>query len=152
MRAFASDTALTLRHPESTRPWQYVLDPICGYLLLAERLAAGDKAAAGAWNFGPGESGSAPVRAVAEGLAECWNEDPGLDATARWQAAEDETGPYEARALGVDSAKARKYLNWRPRMTLHEGFAATVAWHKAQLRGEDMATASESALDYYLEG
>jgi CDP-glucose 4,6-dehydratase len=151
MRAFAGDTALTVRHPASTQPWQYVLDPLCGYLLLAERLHASDHEAASAWNFGPGESGSAPVRAVADGLVECWNDDTWPDTTARWQTVEDDAGPYEARALGVDSSKARKHLGWRPRMTLHEGFAATVAWHKAQLRGEDMADVSANAIDAYLD-
>jgi CDP-glucose 4,6-dehydratase len=151
MRAFAADEPFTLRHPDSTRPWQYVLDPLCGYLLLAERLLAGDRAAASAWNFGPEDSAGVPVRDLAALLVDHWNADAWNNAGAGWQTAGDEAGPYDARVLGVDSTKARDRLNWRSRMSLQDAVAATIAWHKAQFNGADMKDVSDDALAAYLD-
>ncbi|MHB1205483.1 MAG: CDP-glucose 4,6-dehydratase [Rhodospirillaceae bacterium] len=150
MRAFTANEPFTLRHPDSIRPWQYVLDPLCGYLLVAEGLLAGDRAAASSWNFGPDEGANLPVRDIAARLVDGWNEDAWDGSTAGWQTAGDEAGPYEAKILNVDSTKARSQLSWRPRMDIDQALAATVAWHKAQMRDEDMAEASVRALEAYL--
>jgi CDP-glucose 4,6-dehydratase len=148
MRAFAGGLPLILRNSGSTRPWQYVLDPLCGYLLLAERLFAGDDDAASAWNFGPDEAVGTPVSDVADLLVEYWNDTGAGDAS--WESAQERAAPYEARTLGVDSTKARTHLAWQPRISLEDGLAVTVTWHRAQLDGADMATAAAVALDAYL--
>ena len=148
MHAFINDAALPVRNPNATRPWQYVLDPLCGYLLLAENLAE-DRSPRwrSAWNFGPDDS--APVREVADQVTALWN---GADGdAARWETVREEGAPYEARTLGVDSTKARKALNWQPRFGLDRTLQETVRWYRAGARGEDMAAVSGAALGTYLE-
>jgi CDP-glucose 4,6-dehydratase len=119
VRARESGAPITLRHPDAVRPWQHVLDPLRGYLLLAE------SGAAEAWNFGPAEA--CAVRTVVEHVA------------ARWPV-EVRVSPgdgVEAPALRVDASKARERLGWEPRFTLPEALDATVFWHDKVRDGAD---------------
>jgi CDP-glucose 4,6-dehydratase len=119
VRAREAGVPVTLRHPDAVRPWQHVLDPLRGYLLLAE---SGD---AGAWNFGPEDAH--PVRAVVDHV------------TARWPL-EIRVSPgdrVEAPVLRVDAAKAREQLDWEPRFTLSQALDATVSWHDQVRDGAD---------------
>jgi CDP-glucose 4,6-dehydratase len=129
LRALDAEMALTIRSPAAIRPWQHVLEPLAGYLALAERLHAGEETAA-AWNFGPAESEARSVRWVLETLAaHC--------PTARWQC-DSAPQPAEAGTLQVDSALARAQLHWKPRWTLEQALTATLEWHRAWRQDADL--------------
>ena len=123
IRAALAGEELVVRNPDAVRPWQHVLGPLSGYLMLAERLWD-DRSAASAWNFGPDRGDELPVRQVADRACELWGE--GL----RWTASGD-GGPPETAVLRLDSAKARQELGWRPAWDLDRALAATVDWHRA---------------------
>ena len=145
IRAFTAGLPLVLRNPAATRPWQYVLDPLRGYLMLAERLCADTPAAAGAWNFGPDTEGEVPVSHVADRMVALWSDG------ARWHHDGGEH-PYEAGFLAVDSTKADRRLNWRCAVSLEDGLAATMAWYRAHLTGDDMAAYSLACIEDFGDG
>ena len=128
MRAFSRGQRPLVRFPASIRPWQHVLEPLGGYLLLAERLWRGDAASADGWNFGPEPDDARPVGQVADRLAELWG------GGARWERNGDQQ-PHEAASLKLDWSKARAALGWRPKWTLDETLERTVAWHRAFAAG-----------------
>ena len=130
LRALDAGETVAIRHPDATRPWQHVLEPLSGYLAIAERLAKHGAGFARAWNFGPDEADARPVRWILERMrALC----PGLE----WRV---EASPvHEARLLELDSSRARAELGWRPRWGLEEALARTIAWHQAWRAGEDLA-------------
>jgi CDP-glucose 4,6-dehydratase len=132
MRGFASGQRPLIRFPTAVRPWQHVLEPLGGYLLLAEKLYGGDPQWAEGWNFGPAESDAKPVRWVADRLAQIWGEGAGWDETGEPQ-------PHEAGHLSLDCSKARARLGWTPAWDLAEGLSQTVAWYKGFTRGDDVA-------------
>ncbi len=135
VRAFQAGKTLTLRNPASIRPWQHVVDPLRGYLALAERLDAAPQDWSGAWNFGPVEDDAVPVETVIRELTQLWGE------KARWTHRAPEDGaeaPRETGILMLSSAKARDQLGWRPHWRLPRALAATVDWYQAQLSGRDM--------------
>lgn len=126
LRAFDADQPLKLRSPASVRPWQHVLEPIVGYLMLAQAMIGGQDVA-GAWNFGPAQSGVRPVGEVV-----------GLLHAALGVAANTRTAPvdwHEANALTLDSSKAWAQLRWQPRWGLEKAVAQTAAWHLAVKSG-----------------
>ena len=131
MRGFAAGERPLVRLPDAVRPWQHVLEPLSGYLLLARRLAEGDAAAAEGWNFGPEEADAKSVGWVADRLAKLWGAGAGWDETGKPQ-------PHEAAWLRLDCSKARNRLGWRPRWGLEEALRQTVAWGRAFANGEDM--------------
>jgi CDP-glucose 4,6-dehydratase len=133
MRAFASGQPLRIRSPLSTRPWQHVLEPIGGYLRLAEACLADPARFADAWNFGPWSHDVAPVRVVADKLAAAWGP------PASWAPYDDVDGGHEARSLSLDITKAGLLLDWRPRWSLDVTLTRTVAWYRAVDRGADAA-------------
>jgi CDP-glucose 4,6-dehydratase len=150
MGAFTQGRPLAIRNPAATRPWQYVLDPLCGYLLLAERLVLDDAPAwRSAWNFGPRED-SLPVSDIADRLVGLWNGGATYGADVSWQTVEDHGAPYEARTLAVDSSKARRILAWRPRLDLDAALEATVGWYQAQANGATMTAWSRAAIESYI--
>lgn len=124
IRAFAAGQPLILRKPQATRPWQHVLEPLSGYLRVAEGLYRGE-AIAEAWNFGPDEAGVRAVGEVAASMARLW----GGSATVRHEI--DPAAPHEAGLLSLTSAKARARLGWRPQWPIDEALAQTVDWYKA---------------------
>ncbi len=131
LRALDAGRPLTVRSPLATRPWQHVLEPLSGYLMLAEKLCAEGAAFAEAWNFGPDEADARPVQWIVETLCA---RVPG----ARWQH-EAARQPHEAHTLRLDSAKAHARLGWRPRWGLPRALEATLDWHRAWKQGADMA-------------
>lgn len=137
LRAADVGEAISLRYPQAVRPWQHVLEPLSGYLRLAEHLLV-DESAAGAWNFGPDECDSQTVRWIADHLGRLM---PGTDWTRDGGAI-----PHEAGFLAVDSAKAKRRLDWRPRWRLDEALERTVAWHLAWRGGADMTAFSLSQI------
>lgn len=144
LRAADAGETLVVRSPAAVRPWQHVLEPLAGYLALAERLCRDGEAFAGAWNFGPGEDDARPVRWIIERLL-------ALRPEARWRHGEGGQ-PHEAGCLRLDSARARQRLGWRPRWTLEAALARTLEWHAAWRRGEDMRAFSLAQIaDYEME-
>lgn len=132
LRAWEQGEALTLRNPHATRPWQHVLEPLYGYLMLAQALAEGRDDAAAAWNFGPDSDGVASVAEVITQLSALWPE------PAAWHTKTQAQQPHEAGLLALDSARARHLLGWRPRWTLRQTLERTVEWHSAWRSGANM--------------
>lgn len=147
VRAFSAGTTLLLRNPSSVRPWQHVLEPLTGYLRLAEALVLDRNALPQppTFNFGPAQEDAVPVRVVADAIAARWGDGASWAQDTRFQ-------PYEARLLEVDSAKARGALGWRPRWRLSEALDRTIAWYKARQSGEDMHAFTLRQIDEYLNG
>jgi CDP-glucose 4,6-dehydratase len=141
MRAALADAAVEIRNPGATRPWQHVLNPLSGYLLLAERLFD-DPAAATAWNFGPAETDARPVGWIVERLDALW---PG---GLRWER-DGGVHPHEARYLKVDSSRARGRLGWAPRWGLERALESIVEWYVALRAGEDMRALSLAQLSAF---
>ena len=144
LRAFEAGRPVVLRHPHATRPWQHVLEPLAGYLLLAEALHAQGDAVAEAWNFGPADTDARPVQWIVERLARLWGDG------ARWDV-DPGTHAHEAHSLRLDCTKARSRLGWTPVWPLHEALERIVAWHGAWRRGDDMAAFTRREIADYTE-
>jgi CDP-glucose 4,6-dehydratase len=142
IRAFARGTTVSVRNPYSTRPWQHVLEPLCGYLLLAEQLYSSGQGFAEAWNFGPAMDDVQPVTTVVAGLAKAWGDG------AAWQVAGGDH-PHEAGFLAVDPALARARLDWRPRLCLESSLQWTGQWYKHHAAGQDAASLIEADIHRY---
>ncbi|MCK1534621.1 MULTISPECIES: CDP-glucose 4,6-dehydratase [unclassified Bradyrhizobium] len=139
VRAASGGTPVEIRSPNSTRPWQHVLECLSGYLLLGQRLLQGDRACAEPWNFGPGHEGNRTVKEVLTTLKASW---PAVD----WLVT-DKKQPHEAKLLQLDSTKAHWQLKWRPVWSFEEGVAATANWYRAWLEGNAIVS-REQLHDY----
>ncbi|RSZ43848.1 CDP-glucose 4,6-dehydratase [Variovorax sp. 553] len=133
-RALQAQRALDVRYAGATRPWQHVLEPLSGYLMLAERLVKGDALAASAWNFGPADEDAIPVRQLLDRLV---GKVPGT----QWRETHAKT-VHEAGYLKLDSSRARSELGWHPRWRLDEALDRIVEWDRAWRAGEDMQVVS----------
>ncbi|GMM91800.1 CDP-glucose 4,6-dehydratase [Qipengyuania sp. MTN3-11] len=142
LRAFGHGQRVAIRNPLATRPWQHVLEPLSGYLVLAQALWRDGSGFAEGWNFGPRDEDARPVRWVVEQLAAHWGGDAG------WVEA-DGFHPHEAHSLKLDISKARARLHWRPRWALEEAVERIVAWQKAWLDGADMRTHCLAEIENY---
>lgn len=130
MRGASAGQPIAIRNPDAIRPWQHVLNPLSGYLQLAQALSESDDFADG-WNFGPDDGDVRAVRWIADRLTQLWPEP--ID----WRYDEG-PHPHEARYLKLDSSRARMRLGWRPRWGLDAALAAIVQWHVALREGADM--------------
>jgi len=130
VRAVTAGKPIAVRNPEAVRPWQHVLNPLCGYLLLAQRLWHSPEAAQG-WNFGPAPRDVRTVRAIVEFLRERWGQ------AFAWELDGAVSAP-EAAHLALDSSAAIERLGWQPAWDLEQALERVVQWHQAHLRGEDM--------------
>ncbi|KUH95284.1 CDP-glucose 4,6-dehydratase [Mycolicibacterium acapulense] len=137
VRSVVADEPLVVRAPHATRPWQHVLDCLSGYLLLGQRLLAGDADCADAWNFGPDGDGTRTVEQVLGDLAHRW---PQL----RWRVSSDPQ-PHEADLLRLDSAKARKHLGWRPVWNIEESIRHTADWYHRWLENDGVSSVEDLA-------
>jgi CDP-glucose 4,6-dehydratase len=146
VRAFSKGTALLLRQPQATRPWQHVLEPVKGYLMLAQQLYYEPEGWSEAWNFGPEAKDNRPVAWVADRLVALWNE--GGASLAAWEPAEG-ASLKESRLLAVESTKANEKLRWRPSWDLEQGLERSLEWYLAWLRGENMLTLSRAQIKAY---
>ncbi|MBI4548200.1 MAG: CDP-glucose 4,6-dehydratase [Ignavibacteriae bacterium] len=122
VRAFRSDQPLIVRNPASVRPWQHVLEPLAGYLMLAEKLYQEEKEWSGAWNFGPGDESVVTVASLCDLIISNWHQ-------GRWQPSPPQEDFHEASFLLLDSSKARRMLGWRPCLSLEEAVNMTVEWY-----------------------
>lgn len=128
LKAFENRNPVVIRNPLSTRPWQHVLEPISGYLVLAENLYIyGDDFAEG-WNFGPKDEGCKPVEWILDKMVTNWGDG------ASWEL-DKKNNPHEAGFLKLDCSKAANRLKWQPKWELHETLEKIVNWHKQYLKG-----------------
>lgn len=139
IRCFAASEPLILRNPRATRPWQHVLDPLPGYLGLAQALAENGTSFSGGWNFASAETDCQPVEIVARQLAQAWGNDADV------QVAETST-IFEEKLLALDSSKARARLGWSPTWPLSDAISAVVEWHKAHGEDADMWTMTRAQI------
>lgn len=136
---------LVIRNPGAVRPWQHVLDPLSGYLMLAQRLWADGPQYSEAWNFGPDDSSAQSVETVVTTLAELWG-----DGT-RWRADQSSKHPHEAGYLKLDCSKAKEKLGWHPQWGLETALESTAAWYKAHLAKQDMRAFTRQQIFEYVE-
>lgn len=141
LRALDKGMSLKVRSPGSVRPWQHALEPLKGYLLLAEQLFSSGSEFAGAWNFGPSDEDARPVRWIVERLVSIM---PGT----KWICDEEEQ-PHEANYLKLDSSKARSRLAWTPCWSLKTALDKTIQWHTAWRQGKDMHTVTLEQISEY---
>jgi CDP-glucose 4,6-dehydratase len=130
MRAAGAGTPIPIRRPDAIRPWQHVLEPLSGYLLLAQRLWD-DAAFAEGWNFGPAADDAKPVRWIASRIGELWPDE------LTWELDEG-PHPHEAGFLALDSTKARERLGWAPAWELEMALERIVEWHLGHRDGADL--------------
>ena len=133
VRAVADRRPVSIRNPHAIRPWQHVLEPLSGYLLLAQKLYEDGTAYAEGWNFGPREDDARPVQWIADQFTGLWGEG------ASW-VLDGAEHPHEAHYLKLDCSKARMRLDWQPKWSLETSLRKIVAWQKAHLRNQDMRT------------
>jgi CDP-glucose 4,6-dehydratase len=142
MRAFLADQPCLIRNPLATRPWEFVLEPLRGYLMLAEGLAKDPKAFSSGWNFGPAEDDAKPVQWIADKLVDSWGR------TARW-ALDAAAHPHEAHLLKLDASKAKVYLKWNPVLPLHQALDWIVTWYRAYQDQADLGALTRSQIQQY---
>ncbi|MGQ0702399.1 MAG: CDP-glucose 4,6-dehydratase [Gemmatimonadales bacterium] len=142
IRAFAANQPCLLRNPAAVRPWQHVLEPLRGYLVLAQRLASEGPALASAWNFGPDQSDARPVSWIADRLAKAWGPPAG------WTR---DPGPHAAETptLLLDTTKAASVLGWRPALPLSEALDWVLEWYRGWHRGEDLVRLTRDQVEAY---
>jgi CDP-glucose 4,6-dehydratase len=143
LRAIAAKEPVQIRYPKAIRPWQHVLEPLAGYLLLAQRLCTDGIAFADGWNFGPSDSDVRPVEWIVEQITRQWG------AGATW-AVDGGDHPHEAAHLKLDSSKARQVLGWRTRWSLAQSLERIVAWHQAYVGGKDMRACTLAQIEDYM--
>jgi CDP-glucose 4,6-dehydratase len=139
IRAFHKGEPVIIRNPAAVRPWQHVLDPLNGYLILIEKLWSGDREFADAWNFGPDYYDAKPVSWIANKMVDLWGNG------ASWKT-DDAVQPHEAHTLTLDSTKARNVLKWTPKYGVAEALAKTVEWYKMFYDGCDAIEVREMTL------
>ncbi len=142
MRALEQHEPVLIRNPHAIRPWQHVLEPLSGYLLLAERLYIHGQLDAEGWNFGPRDEDARPVPWTVEHLCEQW----GRGASWTLQPGDH---PHEASCLKLDISKARQRLQWTPSWTLETALKNITEWHQAWLQGLDMRTVCMNQINQY---
>jgi len=131
IRAFIDERPVRIPNPHAIRPWQHVLEPLRGYIAVAESLCADGPAGGEAWNFGPEQYDARPVEWIVRQLTETWGRG------ARWEV-DEARQPHEARNLKLDWSKAEARLHWRPALRLKDALEMTAEWYKARQQGQDM--------------
>jgi CDP-glucose 4,6-dehydratase len=142
MRAIAHGQPVMIRNPGAVRPWQHVLEPLSGYLTLAERLYMDGAPYAEGFNFGPHDTDARPVEWIINRLCTSWGDG------ASWKL-DGAPQPHEATWLKLDCSKARARLGWQPRWNLGRTIEMIVAWHKAHAQGADMRVVTLAQIDDY---
>ena len=144
VRGFTAAKPCLIRSPKAIRPWQFVLEPLRGYLMLAERLTTDGQSFATGWNFGPVETDAKPVEWIADRLTKAWGDGAAwvLDKAAH---------PAEAAVLRLDASKAAKCLGWRPALPLDRGLDWIADWYRGWKRGEDLGRLTRGQIARYHE-
>ena len=144
LRAISAGRPVIIRSPHAIRPWQHVLEPLSGYLNLAEKLWQHGKDYMGGWNFGPNDEDAKPVEWIVERMTQLWGEG------AAWQL-DGGVHPHEAHYLKLDISKARTRLGWQPRWNLDKTLSSIVDWQRAWQDGDDMRAFTYQQIKTYIE-
>lgn len=142
LNSIANNEDLVLRNPNAIRPWQHVLEPLAGYMMLAERLATQAPQWAQAWNFGPNDTDARSVSWITDSLIKT------LQSATSWKVASD-SQPHEAQHLKLDCSKARELLGWSPVWSLSDCLQEIAQWHTAWMDNADMQQVSREAIRRY---
>jgi CDP-glucose 4,6-dehydratase len=142
LRAIDAKQSLIIRSPNAIRPWQHVLEPLSGYLLLAEFLYQNQQVFAESWNFGPSDEDAQSVKWIVERLVQS------VDGAPVWQM-DDNRLLHEANYLKLDSSKARAKLGWKPKWNLSTALAKTIDWHNSWRKNADAYKVSLSQISDY---
>lgn len=143
VRSFQKKQPVPIRNPKAVRSWQHVLEPLDGYLTLAERLIQDGQEFATGWNFGPEETDARSVLWVAETFAKYWGESASIECSAP-------DGPHEANLLMLNCQKAARLLQWRPRTHLEEAIAWTAQWYREAFSGKDARQETMRQIETFL--
>jgi CDP-glucose 4,6-dehydratase len=144
VRAFLAGHPCLIRNPSAIRPWQFVLEPLRGYLVLAERLAEDPARFASGWNFGPAEGDAQPVSWIADELTRLWR------GGASWRL-DGATHPREAYSLKLDTSKSRTSLDWHPALPLNQALEWIVEWYRVFQAGSDLRSITRTQIERYEE-
>ena len=144
IRGFESNKEVIIRNPLSTRPWQHVLEPLSGYLLLAQELYQGGDNYAEAWNFGPKEDDCKSVGWILNKMTLAWG------GGASWKL-DKKNNPHEANLLKLDCSKAKNKLHWEPRWNLDKTLKMIINWHKNFSLGANMHEECIKEINNYLK-
>jgi CDP-glucose 4,6-dehydratase len=139
MRAALAGEPVRVRNPNSIRPWQHVINPLSGYLMLAQALWNTSEFASG-WNFGPVEEDARPVGWIIEHMSALWPDE------LRWTLDEG-PHPHEAHYLKLDSSRAHLHLGWRPLLPLETALEKTVTWYRELHNGSDMQAVTSEQIE-----
>ncbi|HYR84495.1 MAG TPA: CDP-glucose 4,6-dehydratase [Terriglobia bacterium] len=142
MRAFIAGRPVRLRNPAAVRPWQFVLEPLRGYLVLAEHLSKRGFEFAESWNFGPVDGDAQPVSWIVKHIASLWGSGARSESDAG-------VHPHEAQLLKLDISKARSRLGWSPKMRLSQTMEWVVEWYKAYQDKKDIRETTEAQISRY---
>ncbi len=145
MRAITQGKPVNIRNPHAFRPWQHVLEPLSGYLQLAQKLYEEGAGYAEGWNFGPSDEDAKPVQWIVEKLTQSWGDG------ANW-VLDGGDHPHEAHYLKLDCSKAKARLNWHSRWHLEKTLSAIIDWHKNYQRGADMKKITLEQIKIYSKG
>lgn len=146
VRAWQAREQLVIRFPGATRPWQHVIDPLRGYLTLAQALSQHGHDYAEAWNFGPRQEAVQPVSRIIEGLAAAWGSQVG------WRAETQADQPHEAQRLQLDCTKAAEQLGWEAEISLQTTLQLTADWYRISANSsasETLFTLTQAQIDAY---
>lgn len=142
MKALMGNRLVSIRNPAAVRPWQHVLEPLHGYLLLARALFEKGKTLAGSYNFGPDEMDEIPVQRLVQDLCTLWGD-------SRAYTMSDSDGPHEARYLKLDSSRARLALGWHPVWNVSQTLAGIAKWYRSWQEGKNMFGVCIGTIDHY---
>jgi CDP-glucose 4,6-dehydratase len=131
LKAFENKESVIIRNPMATRPWQHVLEPLSGYLLLAQHLYEGGGSYAEGWNFGPKDEDCKPVSWILDKMVAKWGKG------AAWEL-DKNNNPHEAGYLKLDCSKAAMQLNWRPKWNLEDTLESIINWYQHYLSGKNI--------------
>lgn len=145
IKALLESRPIVIRYPDAVRPWQHVLEPLFGYLLLAQLLYQNGSAYAGAWNFGSEDGSAKPVRWIVEKVVEIWG------GKACWEM-DQSVHPYEAHTLRLDCSKVKLGLGWFPQWDVETALKNTIGWYQAYRHHEDMFLKTMNQIKDYEEG
>ena len=144
LRAISKGEILRIRNPNAIRPWQHVLEPLTGYLMLGSKLVEDAAAFSDSWNFGPADSDARNVEWISKELCRLWGEDASYNITA-----EVGEGLHEATYLKLDSSKAMIKLGWHPKWDIEKALVSIVDWHKNWLSGGDVEVSTRRQIEDY---
>jgi len=142
LRSFEKNEPVVIRNPKATRPWQHVLEPLSGYLILAQKLYEDQKEYAEGWNFGPNEKDVKPVDWILNKMIAKWP-------NSSWEL-DSSSNPHEANFLQLDISKAESKLGWKPIWELSHTLEKIIDWHQAWINKEDMQTVCLSEIKAYM--